>query len=138
MGMVRTARPREIRGSLGGRERVAVLPKDRVPVRAARLNGELGDREADDIGEGDEAGEEVHLAERDRSVAGAEVEGRESARQMDVRVRHRADPRGVPVVGDKLALLAVEDLVGVVDGDDLVVYWVVLAGFDLVLDRHRK
>lgn len=73
-----------------------------------------------DIGERDGAGGEVHLAEGDRCVAWAEVERRQPAGQVEVGVRHRTDPRGVPVVGDKLALLAVEQLVGVVDGDDAV------------------
>ena len=84
--------------------------EDGGPVRAARLDIELGDQQADDVRQSDWAGRQMHLAEGDRFLAATEVEGSEATREVEVRERDRADSGRVPVIGEDLAAFAVEQI----------------------------
>ena len=79
--------------------------EDFPPVRAERLDAELGDRHADDRRQRDGAGWQVSLAEVERWDAAADA---------GVGVGDEAPAGRVPGVGEDHALVAIDEPVGVV------------------------
>jgi len=92
-----------------------VAAEDHFPVPASRCHPELGDQEPDDVREADRAGRDVHLGEGDRLLPAAERDRADAVREVEVGERDGAAADGVPVEGQQLALVGVEDAVPVGD-----------------------